>query len=272
MAKQETNIESQQAQQQPTARERYRSRYSEAHPDLNLDDEDAFYGQANANLDELEGFRKANKELGEAFDRTPILAGLVLAAREGQNPFVYLAENVGPDVDVRELANNPEFGQKMGEALTKWQENQENARKADETNKKEIGENVAKSFETLKEIQKERGLSDEDCVKMAKDFFGELDEEGKPVGKESFMYLASKGIVTKGMWQALFDARSHDKDVADAADKARATALNDKVQNGLKNFDNPGVPSLGGGGASGRAKPSKKNDGSLKAFQESLGV
>lgn len=272
MAKENTEANQEQQTQQPTARERYRSRYSEAHPDLNLDDEEAFYGQANQNLDELESLRQSNKELGEAFNRTPILAGLLLAAKNGENPFTYLAENIGPDMDIRELANNPEFAQKMGDALTKHQEKQESLRKADEADKKELGENVAKSFETLKQIQQERGLSDEDCVKMAKDFFGELDEEGKPVGKESFMYLASKGIVTKGMWEALFDARSHDADVAEAADKARATALNERVQNGVKNFNKPGVPSLGSGGASGRAKQSKKNDGSLKAFQESLGV
>lgn len=42
---------------QPTAKDRYRGRYSQAHPDLNLDDDEAFYTQANQNLDELENFR-----------------------------------------------------------------------------------------------------------------------------------------------------------------------------------------------------------------------
>ena len=122
---------------QPTARDRYRSRYSAAHPDLNLDDEEAFYGQANANLDELENYRESNRQLGEAFDKTPLLAGLILAAKEGENPFVYLAENIGPDMDIRTLANDPEFGKKMGEALVKFQERQAKDKEA----QAEIGNN-----------------------------------------------------------------------------------------------------------------------------------
>lgn len=280
MAKTTENIEGQQAQdqQQPpqSARDRYLDRYRAAHPDLNIDDEEAMYTQANANLDELEDLRKSNKELGKALDDTPILGGLLLAARNGVNPFTYLAENIGPDMDIRELAANPDFAKQMGEALLKFQENQAKAaeekaeaEKRDAEYKKQVGENMAKSFETLKALQQEKGLSDEEVLKMVKDFFGELDEEGKPTGKDSFMQLASNGIVTKGMWQALFNDRHHDGDIADATEKARAQALNEKVQNPKKNFGGSGVPSLGSGGA-GRRGEGKKDDGSLKSFGESL--
>ena len=268
-----TTTTEQQAQEQqtppaqPTAKDRYRGRYSEAHPDLNLDDDEAFYTQANQNLDELENFRKTDKELGEAMERTPQLAGLVLAARNGVNPFVWLAENIGPDMDIRELAENPEFANQMGEALKKFQQAQEKA----QAKKKEIGENMANSFQTLKDYQTEKGLSDEECVKMAKDFFGELDDDGNPVGKESFMYLASNGIVTKGMWEALFNARHYDGDIAAATDKARASALNDKVQNQLSK-SGTGLPQSmsTSGGKRGESKP--KNDGSLASFAENLMV
>ena len=121
-----------------SARERYRSRYSAAHPDMNLDDEEAFYTQANANLDELEGFRESNRLLGEAFDKTPLLAGIVLAAKDGENPFTYLAERIGPDMDIRELANNPDFSKKMGEALLAFQAKEtDTKKKADEAKKAE---------------------------------------------------------------------------------------------------------------------------------------
>lgn len=254
---------------QPSARDRYRERYSKANPDLNLDDDEAFYTQANQNLDELESFRQTNKELGEAMDRTPELAGMVLAARQGTNPFVWLAENIGPDMDIRQLADNPEFANQMGEALKKFQQAQEKA----QAKKKEIGQNMASSFQTLKDYQTEKGLSDEECVKMAKDFFGELDDDGNPVGKESFMYLASNGIVTKGMWAALFNARHYEGDIAAASDKARASALNDKVQNQLsKGKSGTGLPQgMGtGGGKRGEGKP--KNNGSLAQFAENLMV
>lgn len=267
-----TSTEQQQAQEQKpaqqTARDRYRGRYSEAHPDLNLDDDEAFYTQANQNLDELESFRQTNKELGEAMDRTPELAGMILAARQGTNPFVWLAENIGPDMDIRQLADNPEFANQMGEALKKFQQAQDKA----QAKKKEIGKNVANSFQTLKDYQTEKGLSDEECVKMAKDFFGELDDEGKPIGKDSFMYLASNGIVTKGMWEALFNARHYENDIAAASDKARASALNDKVQNRLSK-SGTGLPqsmSTGGGGRT--SDKGKKGKSGLAAFQEKLGL
>lgn len=239
---------------QQSARDRYRSRYSTAHPDLNLDDEEAFYSQANANLDELEDYRETNRQLGEAFNRSPILAGLVLAAKNGENPFVYLVQHLGPDMDIRELANNPDFAQKMGEGLEIFQKNLLESKKTSE----EIGKNATKSLQTLKEIQEERGLSDEATLKMAKDFFGELDEEGNPVGKESFMMLASKGIVTKDMWEALFNARNYDSDIAAASEKARASALNEKVQNGLKKFDTGLPPSMPTGGVGRGNTPQKK--------------
>ena len=268
MATEAVVVEKKEPAVEPTAKERYRSRYSAAHPDLNLDDEEAFYGQANQNLDELESYRQTNKELGEAMDRTPQLAGLVLAARNGQNPFAWLAENIGPDMDIRELANNPEAAKQMGEALIKYQEKMD----ASKAKEKEIGENVAKSIQTLKELQTERNLADEEMIKLANDFFGEFDENGMPIGKDSFMALASNGIVTKGMWEALINARHYADDVAAAGEKARATALNEKLQNTLQN-PGTGLPQAMGTSGRGRGerKP-KKDDGSLASFKESLGV
>lgn len=253
---------------QPSARERYRSRYSEAHPDLNLDDEEAFYGQANQNLDELENLRESNRLLGETFERVPLLAGLLTAAKEGQNPWAYMVENIGPDMDIRELVKNPDFVKTMGEAVTKFMENQ----KAAKDKQEEIGKNAVKSLQTLKELQKEMGLSDEACIKMANDFFGEFDENGNPVGKDSFMHNASNGIVTKGMWESLVKGRNYDNDIADATEKARVTALNDKFQNEKKDFKGTGLPQSMPSGGSGREPKPKKNDGSLASFKESLGV
>ena len=249
----ETKVD-QPAEQPMSARDRYRDRYSAAHPDLNLDDDEAFYGQANANLDELESFRESNRQLGEAMDKAPILAGLVLAAKEGQNPFAYLVENLGPDMDISDLAENPERAKQMGDALKKYQERQEKNTARD----KEIGENMAKSIQTLKEYQTEKGMSDEECVKMLNDFFGDYDENGQPVNKPSFMQNASMGIVTKGMWEALFNARHYADDIASATDKARATALNERLQNNLRKPD-AGVPNLSGGNkGGGETKPKKK--------------
>lgn len=263
-----TNENKKEGQQQQSARERYRSRYSAAHPDLNLDDEEAFYGQANQNLDELENLRESNRLLGETFDRVPLLAGLLTAAKEGQNPWAYMVENVGPDMDIRELVNNPDFVKTMGEAVTKFQERQD----AIKAKQEEIGKNAVKSLQTLKELQQEMGLSDEACIKMANDFFGEFDKNGNPVGKDSFMQNASNAIVTKGMWESLIKGRNYDDDVADAAEKARTTALNERIQNGKRSFRGTGLPPAGTSGGRGRERQPKADDNSLASFKESLGL
>ena len=248
---------------QPSARERYRNRYGERYPDMNLDDEEAFYTQANANLDELENFRESDRLLGEAFDKTPLLAGLVLAAKEGENPFTYLAENIGPDMDIRALANDEEFGKKMGEALAKYQENL--AKGAQAT--KELGENFKQTMAALDEVAKEKGLDDEAKAELFKKMFGYADEEGNAVDNGIFGN-ASVGIVPKEVWEAVLKAQNYDNDIASATEKARATALNEKVQNGIKNFGS-GVPNLSGGGkGAGERKPVNKVG--FAAFGEDL--
>lgn len=234
-----------------SARDRHRQRYRDAYPDMG-DDDEAYYNQANANLDELEGFRESNRLLGEAMDAAPLLAGLVLAAKEGENPFTYLAENIGPDMDIRELANDPEFGKKMGEALTKYQDKLAKS----EAMRKEVGTNLQQSLTALKDLAAERGMSDEERNALYKKMYGETDEEGNVV-EYGIFGNASMGIVPKEVWEAVLKADSYDNDLATASEKARAQALNEKSQNPLRNFNNM-PPSLNGSGKARTAEPKKK--------------
>lgn len=252
------------AQQTQSARDRYRSRYQERHPELNLDDEEAFYGQANQNLDELENYRRSNEELGKAFDANPLLAGLLDAAREGENPFTYLAEQIGPDMDIRELAKNPEFSTKMGEALSKYQERLAAGAKAE----KEMGDHFAESMRALKELQQERGMSDDDAQALVKKMFGESDEEGN-VTDYGIIGNASIGIVPKEVWEAVLKAQNYDDDIKAAGDRAAAEALNSREQNHLRRFgSSAGVPNLG---TNGGGRPAQKKKGnSLADFGRSL--
>ncbi|MCR4916279.1 MAG: hypothetical protein K6A96_11050 [Prevotella sp.] len=234
-----------------SARDRHRQRYRESYPDMG-DDDEAYYAQANANLDELEGFRESNRQLGEAMDAAPLLAGLVLAAKEGENPFVYLAENIGPDMDVRELASDPDFGKKMGDALTKYQKKMAKS----EATRQEIGNNFQQTLTVLKDLAAERGMSDEERDALYKKMYGETDADGNVVDYGIFGN-ASMGIVPKEVWEAVLKADSYDSDMATATEKARAQALNEKSQNPLKKFDNM-PPSLNGGGRGRTAEPRRR--------------
>lgn len=238
----------QQEPPKPTERERYRSRRKEAYPDVNEDDEDAYYGQANRDLDELEGYRANNQALADVFDKTPTLAGMLLAAKEGENPFVYLAEQAGPDLDIRELINDPDFGKKMSDALTKYQEGQVKSKQA----QAEMQQNIQQSFAALREIQQERGMSDEDCLALVAKMFGGEEEEG-------VFGQAARGIVSKETWEAILKAQNYDGDVAAAREKGSAQAMNDRIQNPLKKFDDSDMPPTLNGGGQGEPRQKKRN-------------
>lgn len=232
---------------EPTQRERYMSRRKEAHPDISEDDEDAYYGQANADLDELEGYRKSNKELADVFDRMPTFAAMLLAAKEGVNPFVFLAEQAGPELDIRELVKDPDFNQKIAEALDKWQQAQVKGEEA----KAKIKANYQASFAALKEIQKERGMSDEECLQLVADFF------------ENVIDNAAQGIVSKETWEAYLKARNYDTDIASAREQASAQALNSRIQNPKKNFDEQDLPPTLSTGGAGTGEPQGKKKSSF---------
>ena len=43
-------------------KERFRQRYAKRNPDLNMDDEEAYYGSVNQFMDEYEGYEGNSKE------------------------------------------------------------------------------------------------------------------------------------------------------------------------------------------------------------------
>ena len=256
MAKKETQAAQPGAQQQPpkaSQRDRYRSRRKESYPDLNEEDEEAWYGQANADLDELDGYRESNRVLAETFDRNPTLASMLLAAKEGENPFVYLVEAAGPDLDIRELINDPEFGKKMSDAAKKYQDQVVQ----NDATKKQFKQNIEASVNAVKEVAAAHGLDDEQAKELMSHFFGEIVEN------------AAQGIVSKETWEAVLKARNYDSDIASARDQAAARANNERMQNPLKSFDDTGMPaSLGSGGASATPQQPKKKKGGFASWGE----
>ena len=241
---------------EPTQRERYSKRRREAYPDISEEDEEGWYGQANADLDELEGYRRSNKELADVFDKMPTFAAMLLAAKEGVNPFVYLVEQAGPDLDVRELINDPDFGTKMTQGIDKWQDAQVKGKQAQE----EIKANYQASFAALKEIQQERGMSDEECLQLVNDFF------------ENVIGNAVKGIVSKDTWNAYLKARNYDADIASAREQASAQALNSRIQNPKKNFDDDDMPPTLSTGGAGAGEPGKKKSSFFSDWEREEGM
>ena len=55
-------------------KERFRQRYAKRNPDLNMDDEEAYYGSVNQFMDEYEGYEGNSKKMRENLSKSPAFA------------------------------------------------------------------------------------------------------------------------------------------------------------------------------------------------------
>lgn len=53
-------------------KERFRQRYAKRNPDLNMDDEEAYYGSVNQFMDEYEGYEGNSKKCGRTYRRVQL--------------------------------------------------------------------------------------------------------------------------------------------------------------------------------------------------------
>lgn len=212
----------------PTHRDRYRSRYKEMYPELDLDNEEAFYESANANLDELESFRKHNNELIGTFNNNKAFASMLMAAKNGEDPFLWMAENLGADIS--ELLSDSEYVKAISKAAKKFNDSQEQG----EASMKEYQNNVQKTLEELQAVQQETGWDNEKCYNLASRVYDIIDE-------------GRKGIITAETFRMVMNGMNYDADVQNARSEGEVAGKNAKISEQLKKARTPeGMPpSLG---------------------------
>ena len=208
----------------PSNRDRYIGRYQEMYPELDMNNEEAFYESANANLDELESFRKHNSELIGTFNNNKAFASMLMAAKNGEDPFMWLAENLGADIS--ELMSDPEYVKAISEAAKKF-----NAAQAQgEASLKEYQANVQNTLESLQKIQEETGWDNEKCYNLASRVYDIIDE-----GK--------KGIITPETFHMVMNGMNYDSDMMNARSEGEVAGRNAKISEKLKKERGPqGMP------------------------------
>lgn len=225
-----------------SSRERYTQRYRERFPDMNMEDEEAFYSQANTDLDELDSYKKHSESLVGAFNNNRAFAAMMMAAKDGQDPFAWLAENMGADIS--EMLNDPEYLSKITEAAKKYNESQLKS----EESRKESESNLAASLQTLKKIAEEKGMSDDQCLEVFSYIYDEILGNGM------------KGIVTDETFRMIIDGKNYAEDVASARQAGEVAGRNAKITEQLRkeNTDKGVPPSLGGTAVPQKEAPKKK--------------
>lgn len=205
-------------------KDRYRSRYAEMYPELDMDNEEAVYESANANLDELESFRRHNSDLIGTFNSNKAFASMLMAAKNGEDPYEWMATNLGADIS--ELLSDPGYAKKISEAAKKFNESQA----AGEASRKEYEENVQKTLAELQKIQQETGWDNEKCYNLASRVYDIIDQ-------------GMKGLISAETFRMVMDGMNYGDDVANARSEGEVAGRNARIAEQLKKEKRPqGVP------------------------------
>ena len=200
-----------------TKREAFRRRMAEREPNLNLDDEDAYYGYMDDMVTEYDDYRKSSEAMRQNMANSPALAEMLMAARgqEGFDPVLWMIENRGLDLDA--LRDDEKYAEKVTEARNEWL-----AKKAkDEETFEAAKENMPRSIEAIKAKQAEMGLSDE----QASEIVGDIYQMGTDL---------TMGIIPVNIFEMLAKGKAYDKDVEEAREVGIAEGLETKVTDKLR--------------------------------------
>ena len=206
----------------PSKRDSFRSRMSKRYPDLNMEDEDAYYDQMNAAMDEFEGYENNSRRLRESMERSPMMAEMLLEAREQDDfdPMVWLVQNKG--LDLQALQDDPEYAEKIAEARAAYLAKQSKGEEIE----KAMQENMPKSVEEIRAKAQQMGLDDAQAEEIVGKMYQVMDD-------------LVHGIISPEIFELMAKGQSHDADVATAHEEGMAQGLNQKVDDKLRTLNKP---------------------------------
>lgn len=204
----------------PSRRDQFRERISKRYPDLNMDDEDAYYDQMGRTMDEYEGYEANTRRLRESMEKSPEMARMLAAAQQQENfdPLAYLFENASGDILA--LAQDPDGAKKFGELRA-----QQLARQAENDEiQRALSENMPGSVDAVMAKASELGLDEEQTKEIVGRMFQTMDDlvHGK-IDPEIFAMMA-KGA-------------TYDDDMAQAREEGRVEGVSTKVDDKLRTLE-----------------------------------
>ena len=189
-------------------KDKFRERYSKRYPDVNMDDEEAYYGQANQMMDEYEGYEESSRKMRESLANSPVFAEMLVAAK-GQDdfdPVIWMVKSKGFDLEA--LSSDPEYASKLAEAHNDYLEKRAKQDKIEE----EMQANMPASVEAIRSKAQEMGLTDEQAQEV--------------VGK---MYKVMDDLIVGKLDPAIFEMMAKGMNYDNAVDNARAEGMAEGV-------------------------------------------
>ena len=229
-------------------RDSFRENFSKRYPEMNLDDEDAVYGQLSSDYDQFDQNKQRMTDFNNMLKDFPQAPGLITGMATRKNPdgsefsFTdYLIDEMGQDF--MDAANGDE---KARERLRKKEKDELAASEKLAKSKEELAKNMENEDAELDAFIKEEKIKPEDIKPMI-DWIYNHDE-----GNEGFVWRAAQYKLTKDDFKRLWQIKDWDKAMSAAEEKGYKRGRNEKIDQQKRMHENAkggkNVSVSGGGG------------------------
>lgn len=203
----------------PSKRDTFRGRVSKRYPDLNMDDEDAYYDQMSGMMDEYEGYEKNSERLRNSMKSSPAFAEMLLAAREQDDfdPIVWMVRERG--LDLQSAMDDPEYADKIAKARQEWLAKEAKGKKLHEN----MANNLPGTLEATRAALEEAGMGDK-YEQIVGDIFQFADDITNGKWDPQIAVMMAKGV-------------DYDNAVSGAREEGVAEGLNTKVDDKLRKLN-----------------------------------
>lgn len=235
-------------------RDAFRENFASRHPDVNMDDDEAYYAalddEYNSREDELRANRESNEKLNNMFLENPNAAYFINDLLEGKKQMgVALVEQFGDLFKDAIDDPSPENVKAFADALDA---HAEQIKKNDEL-QAQFEQNVDASETTIEAWSAQHNVTPE-----------QLDAIREFINLQ-FGNLIT-GIISPEMLDFAFKGLNYDKDVAAAEETGAAAGRNQRIQEKIRKGKGDGLPMIAGGR---RQVQERKKDGFLaRVMQE----
>lgn len=239
---------------QPSKRDAFRSRVSKRYPDLNMDDEDAYYDQMSKTLDEYEGYENNSRRLRESMSKSPAMQEMLLAARDQEDfdPVVWMVRQKG--LDLQAVQDDPDYAQKLSDAHAQYLEKKAQGEEIERA----MNENMPASVEAIRAKAEELGLNDEQTQEIVGKMYQTMDD-------------LVHGIISPEIFTLLAKGNNFDNAVDQARAEGKAEGVSTKVDDKLRDISDKQEYTAGIQTPAKPAEPQKRPRNMFLAGDEELG-
>lgn len=197
----------------------FRERFSKRYPDIDMEDEESYYGAGNDLLDKYDGYEESTGKMRERISKSPVFAEMIVAAgkQDDFDPIVWMVQNKG--LDLKAISEDEEYAQKLADAHNTYLEK---LAKQDEI-EKQMADNMPASVEAIRAKATELGLTDDQSEEVLGKLYAVMDD--LIVGK-----------IDPAMFEMMAKGMNYDTAVAEAKEEGVAQGLNTKVNDTLRDL------------------------------------